>query len=392
MMRYLSCLFFCLPFHLFAQPNATVLRAKVVDANTNEPLIGVHITYAGARFGTVTNVEGNFQMRLDAENLGDTLQLSYIGYNILKIPISPNFFAAPPDLFELTTASHALPSVEVEDVNAFSVIKRAADHISKNYQQQAYSMLGFYREENIQKRPFQRTILFTEGVLNVQKDEFKKNRLNIYDKVNLVKGYRRDLPFRLELEQDTIAVTPIRQGAYLPVRVDVVRSTDFLFNRNNYLRYNYTFEGFEFLGNRVLYRIAFRPKRNGTRTPYLGTIYIDKTSYAVVKADYRYTPFMVSYFNRTNPTNLYLQYRHFSCQYFDYQGLWYLEQANVQQTFLEEESGIPVEVMMTYVTTEVEPKARDMDKGKALYYDDVLASSVGAIPEDFWEDYIILRN
>ncbi|MDH6307511.1 hypothetical protein M2451_000660 [Dysgonomonas sp. PFB1-18] len=61
----------------------------VVDAKTNEPLIGVSVAVHGTTIGTMTDVNGRFSLAIPQN--GNVLSFSYIGYIQQNIPISRSF-------------------------------------------------------------------------------------------------------------------------------------------------------------------------------------------------------------------------------------------------------------------------------------------------------------
>lgn len=73
--------------NLSAQESVPIkLKGNVRDSKTQETLIGVSIVVKGKTIGTVTDSDGNFE--LEAPSNG-TLVISYIGYLLQEIPISP---------------------------------------------------------------------------------------------------------------------------------------------------------------------------------------------------------------------------------------------------------------------------------------------------------------
>src|SRR5437763_11998500 len=75
MMRKLlvvACLFGILP--AYAQ---TVIKGRVIDANTKHPLQGASITY-GNKGGTTTDVDGAFTIECSKAN---RISISFVGYN-----------------------------------------------------------------------------------------------------------------------------------------------------------------------------------------------------------------------------------------------------------------------------------------------------------------------
>ena len=71
----ISAILLCLlPFTLWAQNK---VGGVVLDAN-QEPLIGVNIVEKGTTNGTVTDIDGNFNLNLSSAN--PVLRVSYVGY------------------------------------------------------------------------------------------------------------------------------------------------------------------------------------------------------------------------------------------------------------------------------------------------------------------------
>ena len=58
------------------------VSGHVQDASTGEELIGVSVLEAGTTNGTVTDIDGNFQLNVSQ---GATLQLSYVGYTTKEL-------------------------------------------------------------------------------------------------------------------------------------------------------------------------------------------------------------------------------------------------------------------------------------------------------------------
>lgn len=61
------------------------LTGKVADAETGEPLIGVSVVIAGTTVGTATDIDGNFNLEVEAD--AQELSFSFIGYSVQTIEI-----------------------------------------------------------------------------------------------------------------------------------------------------------------------------------------------------------------------------------------------------------------------------------------------------------------
>ena len=84
-------LFLFIFFHILTGSfvNAQNVAGTVLDKVTGEPVEGVHVTLPGYKYNTVTNKEGEFNLRLKAELSGkDSLYLTYVGYTTAKLTLS----------------------------------------------------------------------------------------------------------------------------------------------------------------------------------------------------------------------------------------------------------------------------------------------------------------
>lgn len=67
------------------QPNILIVKGKVIEEDTNVPLPGVTVIAKGTIIGTVTDVNGNFSIKIEQ---GKTLVFSFIGYNTHEMSVS----------------------------------------------------------------------------------------------------------------------------------------------------------------------------------------------------------------------------------------------------------------------------------------------------------------
>jgi hypothetical protein len=72
-------------FSTFALAQNIIVKGKVTDAKTGEPLIGVTVGVQGTSAGSQTDVNGAFSVNA-ASNA--TLQVSYIGYTTQSVPVN----------------------------------------------------------------------------------------------------------------------------------------------------------------------------------------------------------------------------------------------------------------------------------------------------------------
>ena len=85
-MKRIQTLFFSLLMvgAAFADIN---VKGTVIDADNSEPMIGVSILLKGTTTGTITDFDGNFELKVP-DNA--TLQLSYMGYKTIELRAMEN--------------------------------------------------------------------------------------------------------------------------------------------------------------------------------------------------------------------------------------------------------------------------------------------------------------
>lgn len=68
--------------NLAVQQQDQKLKGQVIDATTGEPVIGVNVLVKGSTNGTITDIDGKYQLNAPA---GAILQISFIGYKTVEI-------------------------------------------------------------------------------------------------------------------------------------------------------------------------------------------------------------------------------------------------------------------------------------------------------------------
>ncbi len=86
---YIFLAFFILSCGGFAQQESNVIatiKGKVIDAKTNEPVAYTNIGLEGTYFGTASNSEGDFELKIPKELTGKDIFFSAVGFMNLKFP------------------------------------------------------------------------------------------------------------------------------------------------------------------------------------------------------------------------------------------------------------------------------------------------------------------
>ena len=122
----LGCLFTLLAFRIQAQSATGTIRGQI-QAQTGEPLAGIHIQLEGTKYGTSTNRAGQFELKSVAPGTY-TLSASGVGYEASKQTITVIAHETTVLQYQLNSQTHELSEVTVasERAPAFTTLNKLA--------------------------------------------------------------------------------------------------------------------------------------------------------------------------------------------------------------------------------------------------------------------------
>lgn len=276
---------------LFAQDNSVIVVSGVVkDQKSKKKLEYVNVSVQGTNIGTVTNVDGEFILKIPAEFKQSSLVFSHLGYNNHLHPIGGK--SIENETFMLVSDSRVLDEIVVRSGDPLVIVKEAIMKIDQNYSNQPSVLSGFYRE-TVQKG--KRYIDISEVVMNIYKTSYKLETSN--DGVQIYKGRRLLSP----KPSDTLSVK-LQGGPNLAIYGDIVKQPFPLLDEESLPMYRYKMEEPVTINERPHYTISFTPQAVAEIPLYSGEIYIDQQTLTISRIDYS-----MSMDNRNKVTNVILK-------------------------------------------------------------------------------------
>ncbi|MFD2550353.1 carboxypeptidase-like regulatory domain-containing protein [Bizionia sediminis] len=253
-------------------PQTTLeITGKVVDINTNQPLLFADIVVSGSNVATISNNDGYFTLKLASNLSSETLQISYLGYADAYLPVSE---AVTTKTIALTPVATPLDEVTISrPQSAETLVKLMLKNRTTNYVDNALEMTGFYRE-TIKKR--RKNASLSEAVVTIYKEPNSNNKR---DAVALLKSRKSTNYARL----DTIAMK-LQGGPFNNLFIDFMKYPQFMFGNGNIDKYTFEFDKTTVINNQVMYVVNFKQKNTYTTPLYYGTLYIDAKNYALTSA------------------------------------------------------------------------------------------------------------
>ena len=251
------------------------ISGKVKDKKNKKKIEYVNVYAVGTNIGTITNEDGEFQLKLDNALRISEIELSALGYYNNRVSISNSDLLN--QTFYLTPQSFQLSEVEVFSwQNPRDLVKAAIEKIDVNYSLNPNLLTGFYRE-TIQKG--RRYINISEAVVQVYKNPYDKNIKR--DRVQVLKGRKLISP----KPNDTLNVK-LLGGPNMAVEVDIVKNPDILLDEESLQFYRYRMGETTSINDRLQYVVHFEPQVIASIPLFKGTFYIDRETLAFTRAEF----------------------------------------------------------------------------------------------------------
>ena len=249
------------------------IQGVVLDKKNRKPLPYANVFIVNKSVGTITNASGAFILKLADVLPEDTLGVSYIGYNLFKIPlfdIDTNYLT-----IRLSTNQVQIDEIVVRPYDPIYIITKAIEKIPVNYETDASVMTAFFRESTKQNDD---NISLSEAVIHIFKESYISSRP---DQVKIYKG-RKSNNIANKENIDFI----VQGGLYNNLQLDIVKNGITFLDKDYFHLYDYTIDKIIYHQERPTYIISF-DQRSGVYYPcYKGKLYIDVESLAIIGADF----------------------------------------------------------------------------------------------------------
>ncbi|MEZ0611879.1 carboxypeptidase-like regulatory domain-containing protein [Fibrella sp. WM1] len=373
------------------------LRGRLVDSQTGQPLPYAALYVPRHKVGTVANGDGRFQLHLDQPGANDSLRLSMVGYQTRYIALRSLTGQTDALTLALTPTAQRLNEVVVRPVDPVDLVVQAVRRIHKNYPNKPALMTGFYREW-VREKDF---LVQSEGQLELYKASY--GRSSSADAVRMLKGRRKPLPNYFLSGTDTCRLPDITNGPHLGIMLDIAKLTSlgtFLLPLGE-ASYTYTYEGMTSVDDRDAYIIAFAPRsgpslRNSAF--FDGKLLLDRTSLAIVKADFTLSPNGLMHVNnglRIYQLPIHLLYRHYLITYQPLDGRYTLHHAQVENQY--QYTARPAQLirnLMDFVVTQTRfDNVQKFARKDVITENQTFSEQVMAFDDSFWaNDNVIVED
>ncbi len=374
------------------QQQVTVIRGRVVDAETSQPLVFAGIAVQESNVSTVTNLDGEFTLKVGVAETGN-IEISYIGYKNKVLAIDEMKTNGQRNVIRLETAMIPIKEVIVKPLIPSEIMEQVLEHFSENYPEVPNEMTGFYRETIKKNRSY---ISIGEAIVEVFKAPYQ-NDLR-FDAVRIYKGRKSN-----DVEKMDTVLFKLQGGPTTTLYLDVVKNPETFLTREALTQYDLELSSIVVIDDRTNYVINFYQKPFITTPLYQGRLFIDIETYAIAQAEFSFNlenkDLATSMFIRKKPMGMQVtpEVTSYLVRYREMGGKWYFTHSRAEVKFKVDWKK---KLFNTNYTTMSELAITDRTEKEVVKFTskerirptDVFSEEVAAFADpDFWGDYNVIE-
>ena len=300
----LSCFCLFLSALCLSGQEVDFLKGLVVDLTDRSPVPFATVRVQGEAVGVITNADGSFKFPERFLKLGDSLEISSLGYKTKTVRLF-NWDPEHTKIISLEQEIEILDEVVVtgqrQRLNAREIISRALTRINQNYPNSPYSYIGYYRDYQKKEEEYFNlneaiVQIFDQGFIEDDFETTQAQILRLRKNMSFPRDSSAAVPYNYTSRAKIIPMAFMENYGGNELQIlrihDAIRNfntgsfsyvdrlqTDFI--RNHQFRR----EGiFNYQGDQI-YRISIRKQEDKIRVR--GEIYISATDYGILKLDYQ---------------------------------------------------------------------------------------------------------
>ena len=367
-----------------------IVGGLILDREFNEPIPYASVSILNKAFGTITNTEGRFELKIPSKYQHEQIVVSCLGYE--RALLDSTFVPSENLLISLNPINIRLREIKVRAIKPMWVMEQMIDHIHSNYPNESRLMTAFYREILTQDNAY---INVSEAVLQVLKAPY--NMPFREDRIRFLKGRKS-----ADVEAFQWVDFKMQGGPYYTNQLDVVKTMDSFLDQAYWSDYKYEAGSMvDYLG-RPTYVIYFSPVGKKDFLTYEGKLFIDQESFALVHAEFSLSRYGIRMARETlirkKPKGFFVRALGLDYQvsYRKTGELWYLNSAQSSASFRvrsrEDKVNSVFHSVSDLLITKHEPtRLRRFPKQEQLNSSDIFTDIISDYDPEFWGNYNIIQ-
>jgi hypothetical protein len=375
------------------QQDYLTIKGKVVDAETGTPLVFASISVAESNVAIITNIDGEFTLKIPNELTSKNLIISYIGYKNVSVPVSSMRNNGFKNMIQMETAPIPIKEIIVKPVDPDEVVRKMIGRIGRNYESVPNLMTAFYRETIRKNRTY---VSIGEAVVEIFKAPYSSDVR--FDGTRIYKGRKNS-----DVEKMDTVLFKLQGGPVSVLQLDIAKNTEAILTIEAMEYYDYSLSSVVEIDGKPHYVIDFIQKPGVDIPLFMGSLYIEMESFALSEAEFGFNlsdkAAASSIFIRKKPLGMEVtpEIATYRAKYRETDGIWYFTYSRAEVKFKVDWKK---KLFNTYYTTMSEIAVTDRTAeevikftGKEkLKYTDVFSEKVSDFADpDYWGEYNVIE-
>ncbi len=375
------------------QQTVLTFRGKVVDGETGAPLVFASVTVKETNVATITNIDGEFVIKIPEADASKNLEITFLGYRNKTVSISELRENGRKNTISLSPAPIPIKEIIVRPLDPEEIVRNAIYRISRNYTNEPNLMTAFYRETIRKNKTY---VSIGEAVVEIFKAPYS-NDLR-FDGARIYKGRKGTDVSRM----DTL-LFKLQGGPVNTLQLDIVKNTETVLTTEAMKNYDYSLAGVVEIDEKPHYIIQFMQKPHVENPLFMGNLYIEADSYALTEAEFGFNLRNIeaarSIFIKKKPLGVEVtpEVATYRTRYREQDGKWYFAYSRAEVKF---KVNWKKKLFNTYYTTMSEIAITDRTNEEVIKIagkekirpSDVFLEQVEAFTDpEFWGDYNVIE-
>ncbi len=375
------------------QQTLLTFKGKVIDAETGNPLIFASVAVKETNVATITNIDGEFVIKIAETQTSRNLEVTYLGYKNKVVPLTDLRVDGYKNVISLTTAPIPIREIVVKPVDPEAIVRNAISRIGKNYIDEPNLMTAFYRETIRKNRTY---VSIGEAVVEIFKAPYNSDLR--FDGARIYKGRKGS-----DVEKMDTVLFKLQGGPVSVLQLDLAKNTESVLTMDAMKYYDYSLSSVVEIDDRPHFVITFKQKPSVDMPLFMGTLYIETSTYAITEAEFGFNmedkDAVSSIFIKKKPLGMQVtpEIATYRVKYREQDSKWYFAYSRAEVKF---KVNWKKRLFNTYYTTMSEIAITDRTNeevikfaGKEkLRYNDIFSDQVEAFTDpEFWGDYNVIE-
>jgi hypothetical protein len=374
------------------QQDLVTIKGKVIDAESRAPLVFATVAVKESNVAIVTNIDGEFTLKIGDLSTSKTIEVSFVGYKNKSILLS-ELKGNGKNIIALEAAPIPIKEIVVKPLDPVSVVAKAIENIGKNYESVPNLMTAFYRETIRKNRTY---VSIGEAVVEVFKAPYN-NDLR-FDGARIYKGRKG-----ADVEKMDTVLFKLQGGPVSVLDLDLAKNSESVLTKEAMKDYDYKLTGVVEINGKPHYVIDFLQKPSVENPLFMGSLYIEMDSYAITEAEFGFNlsnkEAAQSIFIKKKPLGMKItpEIATYRTKYREQNGKWHFEYSRAEVKF---KVNWNKKLFHTYYTTMSEIAVTDRTDQEVIKFagkdkvkpTDVFSDKVASFTDkEFWGDYNVIE-